>query len=271
MSEYVQSGGGITVTLNNGADVALHEVPAITSGDYTMSGFEGASAVLGSDPDDADNQVVQFTKHVGAKNYAGVTIGLGGGTVDPVPVSDGDGCPDVGPEAGTVVRLQLADSLADNDASTVDVEAVTTTSGWQTLEFDFASPAVRYVAAHNSSYAAAINPNATYDQLGIFMDWANGLAWDNSAVGTPLAQDAVYYVDEITFVGAYPEPTPRFDSMDFDGADYSLEGANGASVALASDPDDVNNQVVQFTKHVGAKSYAAARSVWEDGRPGTCQ
>ena len=87
MSEYVQ-GGGITVTLNNGADVALHEVPAITSGDYTMSGFEGASAVLGSDPDDADNQVVQFTKHVGAKNYAGVTIGLGGGTVDPVPVSD---------------------------------------------------------------------------------------------------------------------------------------------------------------------------------------
>ena len=232
-----------------------------------MSGFEGASAVLGSDPDDADNQVVQFTKHVGAKNYAGVTIGLGGGTVDPVPVSD-DMVMAVrmwAPEAGTVVRLQLADSLADNDASTVDVEAVTTTSGWQTLEFDFASPAVRYVAAHNSSYAAAINPNATYDQLGIFMDWANGLAWDNSAVGTPLAQDAVYYIDEITFVGAYPEPAPRFDSMDFDGADYSLEGANGASVALASDPDDVNNQVVQFTKHVGAKSYAGATIGLGDG------
>ena len=72
-------------------------------------------------------------------------------------------------------------------------------------------------------------------------------------------------------MGAYPEPAPRFDSMDFDGADYSLEGANGASVALASDPDDVNNQVVQFTKHVGAKSTPAPRRSgrW-DGRPGTC-
>ena len=107
------------------------------------------------------------------------------------------------PEAGTVVRLQLSDSSAPNDVTTVDVEAVTTGSGWQTLNFDFANPAVRWVDAHQASYAAAVNANANYDTVSIFVDWANGLAWDNSAVGTPLVQDAVYYIDDISFAGTY--------------------------------------------------------------------
>ena len=82
-----------------------------------------------------------------------------------------------------------------NDVTTVDVEAVTTGSGWQTLNFDFANPAVRWVDAHQASYAAAVNANANYDTVSIFVDSA--MAW-LYPVGTPLVQDAVYYIDDIT-------------------------------------------------------------------------
>ena len=106
-------------------------------------------------------------------------------------------------------------------------------------EFRLHNPVVRWVDAHQAGYAAAVNANANYDTVSIFVDWANGLTWDNSAVGTPLVQDAVYYIDDITFTGTYLEPAPQFDAMDFDEhfrlvRDEVQDGDDVGSVAVSS-------------------------------------
>ena len=80
--------------------------------------------------------------------------------------------------AGITVRLKAEDHT--DPTRSVETEAVTTTSGWNSLVFDFANQA---------SGTAQIDFTYTYDMLSIFYDFGNSGAGDT------------YYLDSVFFGG----------------------------------------------------------------------
>jgi hypothetical protein len=81
------------------------------------------------------------------------------------------------PTIGTPVRLKLEDA-ADN-THTVETEVNTTAVGWQTLTFNFATPATG---------TAALNLAYTFNKASIFMNFGTA--------GT----GQTYYFDDLIFI-----------------------------------------------------------------------
>jgi hypothetical protein len=111
--------------------------------DYGLIGFGGAEAsTVVVDPTLSTNKVAKVVKSAAAELWAGTTIsaaaGLGFSSVIPFTASATKMNVRVwSPTAGIKVRLKVEDH---NDTRTVETEAtVTTASGWQTLEFNFAN------------------------------------------------------------------------------------------------------------------------------------
>ena len=93
--------------------------------------------------------------------------------------------------------MQVADSAGSNDANYVHAAVTLENVGWNTVTFDFSSPVARWVAANGAESAVGLSANVVYDEISIFPDWENGLAWDDSVTGTALTEDAVYLIDDI--------------------------------------------------------------------------
>jgi hypothetical protein len=148
---------------------------------YSLLGFGGESGLVSVDPTVATNKCAKLTRPATAEVWAGTTIStVPPSAVPTVPLTVGRTTMTArvySPDSGVTVRLKLEDA-ADATRS-VETEAITTTTGWQTLTFNFATPAAG---------TAALNYGYTFNKLSVFPAFL--------ASGLP---EKIFYVDDIAF------------------------------------------------------------------------
>lgn len=133
---------------------------------YTLTGFGGAeTSTVIVDPRDATNHIGRVLKSGTAELWAGATVStLPNNSIARLPISATRTRMSIrvwSPRAGIQVRLKVED--ATDPTHSVETEAsVTTANAWQTLTFDFASPA---------NGTAALNPAYRFDRLSVFFDF----------------------------------------------------------------------------------------------------
>ncbi len=197
---------------------------------YTLTGFGGAEdSTVVADPTNAGNKVAKVVKSATAELWAGTTVSTGANnSVDKIPFTATSTKMTVrvySPKAGIPVRLKVED--AADPTHTVETEALTTkVNAWETLTFDFASPAAG---------TAALNLAYTYNKVSIFFDFGKTGAAGGS--GT-------FYFDDVTFVaggGGGSSFTPiTFDAA---GVTYTLTGFGGAEDStVVADPTGSRQQ-----------------------------
>ena len=244
------------------------------SAESTVEAFEGASAATFADNTDGaaeGNYVIRYVKTPTSKSYAGVTVGdLANNLVDAIPFDIAGGQTSITArihtaEAGKVVRMQVADSAGSNDANYVHAAVTLENVGWNTVTFDFSSPVARWVNANGAESAVGLSANVVYDEISIFPDWENGLAWDDSVTGTALTEDAVYLIDDIQMPSSANGNSEEVDNTpaEFDGLTFSaestveaFEGASAATFADNTDGAAEGNYVIRYVKTPTSKSYA---------------
>ncbi len=145
--------------------------------DYSLITFGGTVSTLDTTPPDGGSgTAAEVIKTDGAQTWAGVTfLSLASGEII-APESDTASMRVWAPEAGTVVRLKLEDVLSPTHS--VETEATTLTSGWQTLNFDFKEEAAG---------TAAVNHSFEFNKASVFFDFGNA--------GT----GATYYLDNFKY------------------------------------------------------------------------
>ena len=208
--------------------------------DYTMTDFGGNASMLMVDPTNASNNVMRVIKTTGAQTWAGTTIGTASGFATAIPFTATDQKMTVrvwSDAAGTPVRLKVEDATAAT--ITCETEALTVTAGgWDTLTFDFGSPATG---------TAALNIANTYDKASIFMDF-----------GTAGAQDTFYF-DDVMFSPSTPSGLAQIDipvTFDDSTVDYTMTDFGGNASMLVVDPTNATNNVMQVIKTTGAQTWA---------------
>lgn len=164
--------------------------------DYNLLGFGGADdSTVVTDPTLPTNKVAKVVKSAAAYSWAGTTItGLAEtGFSSKIPFTLTDTKMSVrvwSPNAGIPVRLKVEDHT--NNTITCETEAtVTTASGWQTLEFNF---------ANNVASTPALDITKNYDKATIFFNF--GVAGSAAGLKT-------YYFDDVKFVATLS--TAKFD------------------------------------------------------------
>ncbi len=193
------------------------------------------------DPTGGGNKVAKVVKSATAELWAGTTVSTGANnSVDKIPFTATSTKMTVrvySPKAGIPVRLKVED--AADPTHTVETEALTTqVNTWETLTFNFASPAAG---------TAALNLAYTYNKVSIFFDFGKtGAAGGN---GT-------YYFDDVTFVvGGGSSFTPiTFDTA---GVTYTLTGFGGAEdSSVQPDPTGGANKAARVVKSATAELWA---------------
>ncbi|MFN3530725.1 MAG: T9SS type A sorting domain-containing protein [Bacteroidia bacterium] len=161
---------------------------------YVFTDFGGNVSMLAPSPTDSNNTTLRTEKQIGAASWAGTTITPSTGLSLPIPFAPGATTISVkvyAPASGIPVRLKT--ELATDPTISVETEATTVNSGWQTLVFDF---------NNQSMFTAPINFAHTYNMLSIFYDFGN--------VGT----GAVFYADSVYF-GGNQSPQPGAVNITF--------------------------------------------------------
>jgi hypothetical protein len=172
---------------------------------YTVTDFGGNATIDALDPGNAANKVKKTTKTNGSQTWAGTTIGTATGFASPVPFTATSTQMSVrvySPAAGIPVRLKVEDHL--NNTHTVETEKLTTlANAWETITFDFSSPAPT---------TPALNFTYTYDMASIFFDF-------NTA-----GNGKVFYWDDVKFLPPvlglpidFESSTIAYTFTDFDG------------------------------------------------------
>nr|WP_315215571.1 T9SS type A sorting domain-containing protein [uncultured Flavobacterium sp.] len=217
--------------------------------EYGLIGFGGAddSSVV-VDPTLSSNKVVKVVKSAGAETWAGTTVTAAAqlGFSSPIPFTVADTKMNVrvwSPNAGIQVRLKVEDHA--NNGITCESEAtVTTASGWQTLEFNF---------ANQVAGSAALDVTKNYDKVSIFF---------NFGVTGATAGEKTYYFDDVKF-GAFTSTPVELTQMNlpvtFDETtvDYGLIGFGGAEASsVVVDPTLSSNKVVKVIKSATAELWA---------------
>lgn len=173
-----------------------------TATNFTMTDFGGNISTKVVDPTNSSNTVMKIVKPVGAEGWAGTTMGTGGlGFSSAVPFTTTNKkmyAKVWTPASGIKVRLKVEDRT--NVDHYVEQDVITTMVGWQTIMFDFATPAT-----------AAFDPTFIYDKASIFF---------NFIPAVPNAVEGTYYFDNVSYGAAlglssfetsnvkmYPNPT----------------------------------------------------------------
>ena len=180
---------------------------------YSFTDFGGNASTLAPSPTDSTNRTLRSEKTVGAQTWAGTTVTPPNGLGTAIPFAAGSTRISVkvhAPASGIVVRLKA--EQAGIPTISVETEATTTTSGWQTLLFDF---------ANHATGTAPINFANTYNMLSIFYGFGTA--------GT----GAVFYADSIYF-GGTPVVPPRQVSVTFQ-VDMSRETISPNGIHMAGD------------------------------------
>ena len=206
---------GTNDDIENGTFIKVTE----TVGAYHYAGIavgDGSTTIGGAEystlstplPLSPDGNTVVTTRIYVPEFVDGADGTINGGTT-PWSPTDADGNP-------RVVRLEIVDTNADHDVHNVHAEALLTKTGWQDVTFDFSQPAVRWSAdAYDTetefngmesafpllTEEANTGDPVVYGRMNLFIDWNNGLAWDNSPLGTPLTANVSYLVDDFVIGG----------------------------------------------------------------------
>ncbi len=230
--------------------VTFQETPA-----PTLIGFGGAEdATVVTDPTDATNKVAKIVKSGTAELWAGTTVAVcPSDAIARLPFSSTLTKMSArvwSPVAGIPVRLKVENS-ADGTQSVETEATVTVASGWQTLVFDFATPAAG---------TAALNPSRTYDKASIFFNFGT----TGAATGA-----RTYYLDDLSFVGSsFTASCPSTGGGGGGGATATtitmdeasapvLTGFGGAEDAtIVADPAGGTNKVARVVKSGTAELWA---------------
>jgi hypothetical protein len=243
--DVVFIGGGGTGGGGGGAFATVtFDDPAVT---YALVDFGGNASSIVADPTNAANTVAQVVKTATAELWAGTTVVTGANdTVGTMPFDAANTRMTVkvwSPDAGIPVRLKV--ETAGDPTRSCETEATTTVAGaWETLTFDFATPAAG---------TAALNFAFTYDKASVFFNFGTTGA---------TAGAKTYYFDDLIFIGGTGGGGgggATFSPITFDDAavTYTLtdfEGATGG--AVVADPAGGGNMVAKAVKPVGAQPWA---------------
>ena len=171
------TGGGTTTTTT----ITLDESPA-----PALTGFGGAEdSTIANDPAGGTNKVAKVVKNATAELWAGTTVSnLANQAIAPIAFTASNQVVTVrvwSPTANIPVRLKV-ENAADGTKS-VETEARTTVANaWQTLSFNFATPAAG---------TAALNLATVYNKASIFFNFGTTGAASGGA--------RTYYFDDITY------------------------------------------------------------------------
>ncbi len=215
-----------------GTGTTLISFDEATAPKLTDFGTNGAGAAIVTDPAGGTNKVLKVFKYAnpapGSEQWAGTTVSTGANdSIAAIPFSATAKTMTVrvySPAAGVRVRLKVEN--ASNGGITCETDAVTTKSGaWETLTFDFASPAKNPPVTGGPT--AALDLAQTYNKVSIFMDFGLG----NGGSG-PLPADRTYYADDIAFVagaatGGGSTPAPLIYASDYRSAGAAAVTAEG--------------------------------------------
>ena len=225
--------------------VSFQESPA-----PRLIGFGGAEdATVVTDPTDGANKVARVVKSAAAELWAGTTVAVcPSDSIARLPFSSTLTKMSArvwSPVAGIPVRLKVEN--AANAAQSAETEAtVSVASGWQTLTFDFATPA---------SGTTALNPALTYDKASIFFNFGT----PGSATGA-----RTYFFDDLSFVGSsFTAACPSAGgsstvtiTMD-ESTPPTFAGFGGAEDAsIVADPSGGTNKVARVVKGAAAELWA---------------
>jgi hypothetical protein len=209
---------------------------------YTVTDFGNNVTVDATDPNNATNNVKKTTKPNGAEVWAGTTIGTPAGFSAKVPVTAAYAKMSMrvySPAAGLHVRLKIEDHTNGNIS--VETEAITTVANqWETLTFDFTSPAAG---------TPALNAANNYDKASVFFDFGN------------VGNGKVFYWDDVKSV---PAPSSVLGiPLDFQSTTlkYTFTDFEGGAVTVVDNPlsADINTstKVAKMVKNAGA-TYAGS-------------
>jgi hypothetical protein len=150
---------------------------------YTTTDFGGTFSTVSADPIDPTKLALKIVKGNTAEVWAGTTLGTTAGFSSNIPFSISATNMQArvfSPAAGTVFRLKAEDR--SNSAISCETDAVTTVANaWETLTFNFSSPATG---------TAALNFSNAYNKLSIF---------PNFGVSGAAAGEKTYYVADVAF------------------------------------------------------------------------
>jgi len=200
---------------------------------YTVTDFGGNSTIDALDPGNAANKVKKTTKTNGSQTWAGTTIGTSAGFASPVPFTPSSTQMSVkvySPAAGLPVRLKVEDHL--NNTHTVETEKLTTVANaWETITFDFASPAPG---------TPALNFTYTYDMASIFFDFGTA------------GNGKVFYWDDVKFL-----PPVLGLPIDFESSTiaYTFTNFDGGVATVINNPNsggiNTSAKVGKMVKNAG--------------------
>ncbi len=200
---------------------------------YTVTDFGGNATIDALDPGNAANKVKKTTKTGGAQTWAGTTIGTSAGFASPVPFTPTSTQMSVrvySPAAGIPVRLKVEDHL--NNTHTVETEKLTTVANaWETITFDFSSPAPA---------TPALNFTYTYDMASIFFDFGTA------------GNGKVFYWDDVKFL-----PPVLGLPIDFESSTiaYTFTNFDGGVATVINNPNsggiNTSAKVGKMVKNAG--------------------
>ncbi|MCH2214295.1 MAG: T9SS type A sorting domain-containing protein [Flavobacteriales bacterium] len=206
---------------------------------YGLTDFGGNASSIITDPGDAGNTVVQSIRTAGSEVFAGTTLGQPLGLENAIPFDFDNTQMSVrvlSPAAGVVVKLKVEQVGAP--AVFVEADVLTSTSGtWETLVFDFASPA-----------AGSLNLSEVYNLPTIFFNFGQDQ-------GTSVEE--IYLWDDVQFIGGGGLTAIELP-ITFDETEYTVGiGEFGGSPAvIVPDPADPANNVAQTTRISGTAAFS---------------
>jgi hypothetical protein len=232
------------VVVTSGATISFDEATT-----PLLTGFGGAEDTsVAVDPAGGTNKVARVTKSATAEVWGGVTVSNApNASIAPVGFTASNKFVTVrvwSPNVGIPVRLKV-ENAADGTKS-VETEASTTVANaWQTLTFNFASPA---------SGTAALDLAVTYNKMSIFFNFGQS--------GAQVGSAKTYYFDDVTYtVGTVVPATGSSLPVTFDNAavPYTMTGFGGAEdAAIVADPSGGTNKVARVIKSATAEVWAGA-------------
>lgn len=220
----------------------------------TMTGFGNADGSVVTDPTDASNKVGKLVKSATAELWAGVTMAMcPSDSIATIPFSASNKKLSLrvwSPDAGIPVRLKV-ENAADGSKSVETEATVTTAAGWQTLTFDFATPATG---------TAALNLATTYNKASVFFNFGK--------TGAEVGSAKTYYFDDLAFVGSsFTAACAGSGSTGGSGASSTtisfdettapvFTGFGGADGTIVADPTSASNKVARVVKAADAELWA---------------
>ena len=238
----------VVVTAVSGNTGTCTAAPCIgfESASLGLEPFEGlGSAAVVADPADATNKVLKVVKVPAGQPWAGVTVftsaaaktveafGLTTSKVVTLRVYS--------PAAGKKIRLKLEDG-ADPTVSIEQDVLTTKANQWETLSFDFSTPA-------NGSFNAA----KTYNKVSVFPDFL-----------VAATAESTYYFDELKYTAAAGSGTGggtgsgASTKIDFSSATIKLVPFGALGAEIVPDPVDATNKVAKLVKVAASETWAGA-------------